>query len=351
MAVEKRGCLRAVGVFVTLVLLLASVVVGLDINTFLERPVVPENEVIHVVIPPGTSWNGVIQILETQAMISRPLYFNIWGRRRGLPDRVRAGRYTFVGPVSLSELEASLQEGGAADEVTITIPEGLTIFHIADRLDKSGVVSRLDFLRAARNPETLQKFGIIGDSMEGYLFPDTYRFRLGVSADELVQKMYERHQKVWTTLVASHPDALGDLSKHGLTAPDVVILASLIEKESNARTERSRIARVFLNRIDKKMRLQTDPTCVYGEDTYREIPHPRYCKDPLNRYSTYVIDGLPPGPIANPGKGSLEAALLPSKIPEDKNYLFFVARRDGSGAHHFSNTFAEHRRAVRKFLK
>ncbi len=351
MASEKPGCMRAVLVFCGLVLMLASVIIGIDVKTFLDRPVVPDEQTVHVVIPTGTSWNGVIRILKDQGMTSRPLYFNLWARHRGLPDRVKAGRYTFVGPVTLMDLEASLQEGGAADEVTITIPEGLTIFHIADRLERSGIVSRSDFLRAARNPEALQKFGIGGDSVEGFLFPDTYRFRLGVSADELVLRMHARHQKVWLDLIARNPDALGELSKHGLSASDVVILASLVEKESSARTERARISRVFLNRIDKKMRLQTDPTCVYGEDTYREIPHPRYCKDSLNRYSTYIIDGLPPGPISNPGQSSLEAALAPSKAPKDMEYLFFVARRDGSGTHFFSNTYDEHKRAVRKYLK
>ncbi|CAN0576160.1 unnamed protein product [Laminaria digitata] len=138
---------------------------------------------------------------------------------------------------------------------------------------------------------------------------------------------------------------------HAFTAHDVVILASIVERETNHDPERDLVARVFLNRLERDMRLQTDPTCVYGEETYDKIPSPTYCKNPLNRYSTYIIDGLPPGPISNPGLASLKASLIPANSDDARRYLFFVAKRDGSGAHHFTRTFAEHREAIKKYLK
>ncbi|MEZ4460441.1 MAG: endolytic transglycosylase MltG [bacterium] len=347
----SRGCLRSIVVFAVSVVLLAGAIVALDVRNFLESPVLPSGNTVHVVIPQGSNWSAVVEILRSNDVVRKPVYFDLWARRTGLPERVKAGRYTFVGPLALDTLAESLSKGGEADEVTVTIPEGLTIFHIADRLDEAAIVSRSEFLRAAKDTSLLEDHGITAESLEGYLFPDTYRFRLGASAAEIAQRMVARHFEVWNALLAQHPDAIQKAASRGLSPGDVVTLASLIERESGAKAERAVISRVFLNRIDKKMKLQTDPTCVYGEDTYKAIPHPKYCKDPLNRYSTYVIDGLPPGPIANPGRSSLEAALMPSESPEDFKYLFFVAKRDGTGRHHFTQTFEEHRKAVRKFLK
>lgn len=348
---EARGCMRAAVTFCIAVLLLASGVISLDVRAFLERPVVEADQSVVVAIPPGSSWKQVVKILDEHGLLHRPMYFDIWARRHGLPNRVKAGRLTFTGPLDLAAFAAVLEKGGDADEISVTIPEGYSIFHIADRLEAQNIVSRAQFLRAARDREFLAEHKIPGESAEGYLFPDTYRFRLGVTAPEIVQAMVQRHEKVWTDLLANHPGKLEGLAKLDLTERDIVTLASLIEKESGARSERPKIARVFLNRLAKKMRLQTDPTCVYAEDTYREVPHPKYCKDPLNRYSTYVIDGLPPGPIANPGRSSLEAALMPSQAPQDFEMLYFVARRDGSGTHYFSRTYDEHRKAVNTYLK
>lgn len=347
----RSGCIRSSLVFGLAVGLLAAGVVAVDIDTFLKHPVVPESETVHVVIPRGTRWRQVVQIAQDQGLIRRPLYFDIWARRQGLPDRVKAGHYALVGPLSLAEFAESLTQGGIAEEVTLTVPEGLTIFHIADRLERAGIVDRADFLRAARDSEALAAHHIHADSFEGYLFPDTYRFSVGVAAPELVDRMVKRHESVWASLLLAHPESVAAMKNRGFSERDMITLASLVERESNDAAERPRIARVFLNRLDRGMKLQTDPTCVYGEDTYKEIPHPKFCKDPLNRYSTYVIDGLPPGPISNPGKSSLEAALNPSDPKTDGEYLFFVAKNDGSGTHYFSKTFEEHRKAVRRFLK
>lgn len=348
---KPRGYLLGCLSFLSVVFLLAASVLAIDVNAFLNRPVVDPNQTRQLIIPEGTSWPGVVKILRDEGFISRPLYFEVWARQHQLPQNVKAGRFQLTGPVSLQQLAEHLQKGGEAEEISLTVPEGFSIFLIADRIDAAGIASRAEFLRAARDPEALKAAGIPGESFEGYLFPDTYRFFTGVSASEIIQTLHKRHLKVWNELLAAHPGALEQAARLKLSNHDLVTLASLVEKESSANAERPLIARVFLNRLQKNMRLQTDPTCVYAEDTYRAVPHPKYCKDPLNRYSTYVIDGLPPGPIANPGRSSLVAALKPDTSPEAQEFLFFVARRDGSGRHHFTKTYDEHRQAVRQFLK
>ncbi|QDG54716.1 endolytic transglycosylase MltG [Persicimonas caeni] len=336
-------------------LAVAMMVLGavyLHYRSYVRSPVLEEGESVTLVIPKNTAWPQVVSILERADLVRRSTYFEYWARRRHLPPAVKAGTYELSGPLGLPELASKLREGGKVDETVVTFPEGLTIFHMADRVERLGLASRDEFLRAARDKQALQKAGIDADSFEGYLFPDTYRFRKGTSAAKIVERMHGRWKVIWMALEKQHAERKKALAeKYEFDRHDFVTLASLVERETSADGERDLIARVFLNRLDRDMRLQTDPTCVYGEETYDKVPRPKYCKDKLNRYSTYVIDGLPPGPIANPGRGSLQAALDPSDEEDAKGYLFFVARRDGTMRHYFSKTFAEHKKAIRRFLK
>ncbi len=321
-------------------------------SAYVKMPVLREGESRTLVIPSNTSWPQVVDILEEAQLVKRGKYFDYWGKKRGLPQAVRAGTFQLSGPMQLEDLEVVLRRGGMAEEILLSVPEGFTIFHIADRVEQLGLASREDFLRAARDQALLSAAEINADSFEGYLFPDSYRFRQGTSARAIVERMHAQWVAVWADIKSRHADNLEALAQgFGFSEHEVIILASLVERETSVNDERSLVSRVFLNRLTKKMRLQTDPTCVYGEETYREIPHPRYCRDALNRYSTYVIAGLPPGPIANPGRASLEAALAPSNAPEALEYLFFVARRDGTARHHFTRTFGEHNKAVNRYLK
>lgn len=317
----------------------------------IERPVLSEGETRTLVIPEGTAWPGVVSRVEDAGLVEPAQYFDLWGRQTGLAGAAKAGTFHLAGPLSLEELGEVIRRGGLAEEVAVTFPEGWTIFHMADRVESIGLASRSEFLAKAQDPALLEELGIPGESVEGYLFPDTYRFHQGASAEEVIRTLHVRWEAVVGPLVEAHQEALEALSEsYGFELHDVVIMASLIERETGVMSERERVARVFYNRLDRSMRLQTDPTCVYGEETYREVPHPRYCHDKLNRYSTYVIDGLTPGPIANPGEASLLAALKPSEEAEDMAFLYFVARRDGQGGHHFSKTYQEHREAIRKYL-
>ena len=315
-------------------------------------PVLQAGQTQTVVIPKGANWDETTGILRRAGLVEHPLYFELWARRRSLPRRVKAGTYHLEGPLGVEELAERLEEGGAAEEVRITFPEGLTIFHLADRVEERGLASREEFLKAARDDEKLAEAGIEADSFEGYLFPDTYRFRQGAPAWAIVERMHRQWREVWSGILSDHRREYRQLIETWeFDRHDVVTLASIVEAESGDADERRLIARVMLNRIDASMRLQTDPTCVYGPDRYLETPSPTLCKDPRNRYSTYVIDGLPPGPIGNPGRISLQAAVDPADGKKARQYLYFVAKRDGTGEHVFSRTYGEHRRRVRKHLK
>jgi len=212
-----------------------------------------------------------------------------------------------------------------------------TGYKIADLLSKKGLVDRRDFLARVKR-----------GGLEGKLFPDTYLFAPEVETEALLERLTDRFAAVWSDLASAHPGVADVRTKTGRRK--LLILASLVEREAQTNRDRFLVARVFYNRLEKGMKLQTDPTCVYGPKLYRKAAHPRYCKDPKSKYSTYVIAGLPPTPIANPGRAALKAVLAPAQGAKASKLLFFVAKRDGSGEHHFSETYAEHSRAVRKYL-
>jgi UPF0755 protein len=347
-----RKRLLYAGVAMLLLFSSMSLLLGLHYASYTSSNLLQVDESKTVVIPHNTNWPRVVDLLHIEGVIKRPLYFQVWARRRDLPRRVRAGTYTFTGPLTLDELGESLQQGGRRDVGKLAVPEGFTIFHIADRLEQLQIVGRSSFLEAAKRPGLLHRFDVPGESFEGYLFPATYDFHRGVSPEHIIERMHKHFLKRWNAVLKKHPERLKKMKQaYGFDAHDIIILASLIERETNYDPERGLIARVFLNRIDQGMKLQTDPTCVYGEQTYLEVPSPKYCRDRLNRYSTYVVKGLPPGPISVPGEKSLEAALSPDHSERGKKLLYFVARRDGTGSHYFSKTYKEHKAAIRKYLK
>ena len=323
---------------------IGAALVAADYARWSSGPAFSISEPRTVVIPRGTNWSEVVRILHASGVVDRPRYFDFWARRHDLPAGVKAGTYRFEGTMTLEALADRLREGGSFDEVEVTIPEGFNLWAIAERLEEAGLVAADDFLDAATDPHALRAAEIGADSFEGYLFPDTYRFRAGTSAAALVDRFHRRWRDVWEDLGAPE-------EKHGLDASELVTLASIVEKETGVGGERPLIARVFYNRLERGMPLQSDPTCVYSKDRWKAQPTREDCRDELNRYSTYVVKRLPPGPIANPGKAALQAVLEPDPSEEAAEYLYFVAKRDGTGAHKFSKTLAEHNEAVRKYLK
>jgi len=254
-----------------------------------------------------------------------------------LMDRGRvlqAGEYRFDRPATPAEVIDRIARGDVF-YYELVIPEGKNMFDIAALVEPLGIFKAAEFLAAARKPETIRDLDPQAASLEGYLFPDTYKLSRHTTADGLCRTMTAKFRDAWQSL---HANA-------GIH--NIVTLASLVEKEGKLAAERPKIAGVFANRLRIGMKLDCDPTTVYAallDARYRGVIH-RSDLDSDNPYNTYRHVGLPPGPIANPGLASIRAALNPDEL----SALYFVARPDGSGGHQFSNDIAAHESAVEKY--
>jgi UPF0755 protein len=193
-------------------------------------------------------------------------------------------------------------------------------------------------MAAVEDAEFAHSLGIENPTLEGYLFPDTYRFPRNLSAREIARELVDQFSAVWQTI---EPQA----RKRGMSMSEVVTLASIVEKETGAAEERPVIAAVFLNRLDKRMRLETDPSVIYGIEDFDGNLRKRHLTDRSNPYNTYRHKGLPPGPIASPGAGALRAVVEPA----ENEYLYFVSRNDGT--HQFSRSYREHVNAVNRYQR
>ncbi len=288
-------------------------------------------------IAPGSSLQRAAHKLAEQGVISHPLILRVLAKWHEQEHQIQAGRYTFVAPATASDILDRLVRGDV-DKVSLTIPEGYTLQQIIERIGDAGYGKVEKLWQLARDAEFIASLGIEADSLEGYLFPETYRFVPGTSETTLLRMMVEQLQ---LSLSAEKQDAA---RQRGLSLHDHVTLASLIEKETGVVEEMPLISSVFHNRLTANMRLQTDPTVIYGVEDYSGIITRRHLNTPTP-YNTYIIYGLPPGPIASPGRAALHAAVF----PEESEYYYFVARGDGS--HHFSRTLREHNNAVQKYLR
>jgi len=267
--------------------------------------------------------------------------FVLFARVQGLDREIRSGDYDLSIAMTPNEILSKLASG-QVKTFAVTIPEGLHIEDTAQRLADAEITSRDELVRLARSPEFARSLGVEADSLEGYLFPETYRFRRGTPAREVLESMVEQFfsnltDEDWRRIQAS-----------GRPLHQVVTLASIVEKETGAAAERPLIAAVFLNRLAKRMRLQTDPTVIYGILRERGSFDGNLRKVDLRSdtpYNTYTRGGLPPGPIASVGLDSIRAVLQPA----DVRYLYFVSRNDGT--HYFSNTLREHNNAVIRYQK
>jgi UPF0755 protein len=220
----------------------------------------------------------------------------------------------------------------------VVVPEGFTLAQIAKRLAAEQLADPEAFLAVARDPATAAEIGVEGSTLEGYLFPETYRIPRGLAPEEIARTLVEQFLEVWREI---EPRA----REQGFSMREVVTLASIVEKETAAPNERPLIASVFRNRLERGMRLETDPTVIYGIEDFDGNLRRRDLENRDNPYNTYRIPGLPPGPIASPGAEALHAVVEPA----ESDYLYFVSRNDGT--HVFSRTYREHARAVDKYQR
>jgi UPF0755 protein len=293
---------------------------------------------VTVVIPKRTGFAGIQEILAENKVIEDDIRFRLLARVTGKAQVLKAGEYIFQPGLSPYQVLLLLEEGKVVQR-PVTIPEGTELAGIADILAEDNWIDRQKFLELARNEELIQDLGLSEDSLEGYLFPDTYYLSRG-NQDEagIIRTMVARFHEVYQEIRTEVPDP-PLLSQH-----EVVTLASIVEKETGQDDERPLVAQVFINRLREGMRLQADPTVRYGLGQFAG-KLTRQDLQTTTPYNTYVIKGLPPGPICSPGQAALTAVMQPA----EGDLLYFVSKNDGT--HHFSKTLAEHNRAVAKYQR
>ncbi|TKS62142.1 MAG: aminodeoxychorismate lyase [Nitrospira sp.] len=305
-----------------------------------EGPAIPTQE--HppskvVVIPNGSTFQHVAALLESEGLIKNRAVFVLFAKSQSADRKIRAGEYELNPGMTPAEILSELLNGHVLLH-PLTIPEGLTIGQIADLAAQDGLTDRADFLRLAKDREFIASLGIKAETLEGYLYPDTYKFPHPTKAREVLVAMVEQLRQV------VRPDLLARMQDLKMTMHEMLTLASVIEKETGSGGERPEISAVFHNRLKKRIPLQSDPTVIYGLPAFDGNLHKKDLSNP-SPYNTYRVQGLPPGPIANPGIQAIRATLYPS----DSRSLYFVSRNDGT--HQFSRTLIEHNQAVEKYQK
>jgi UPF0755 protein len=284
-----------------------------------------------LLFPPGSSTKTIAAGLQRAGVVHSAFAFELLHYAMA-KKKLKAGEYRFTQPASAFEVFNRIARGDVLLH-TVVIPEGFNMFEIASAIEASGLGKHEDFLGVATHDTALiHAIDPQAKSLEGYLFPDTYQFSRAQNMREMAATMVRRFQKEAQSLGLAQ-----DVHR-------IVTLASIVEKETAAADERPEVASVYSNRLAKNMALAADPTVAYGamlKSNYRGTIYQSDLQSD-SPYNTYKLAGLPPGPIANPGAASLEAAMHPART----DYLFFVAVGDGSGRHHFSANFEQHERNV-----
>lgn len=299
-------------------------------------PIDKKNVNVVVDIPTGSSFWKSVEILDKAGLIKNRFFFYNLAVIKRARLKIRAGEYEINTLISPWRMINKLVRG-EVKVYKIVVREDLPFRDIAGILEKDKLINKELFFDLARDKEFLESLNIKAESIEGYLFPDKYFFTRSMNTRRIMQIMVENFRKKVT------PDMIQRAKNIGLSESQFITFASMIGKESGSDSEKPFIAAVFYNRIRKGMRLQSDPTAVYDLDSFEG----KVLRSHLKRqslYNTYLIKGLPPGPIANPGLDSLKAVLNPAPV----DYLYFVSKNDGT--HHFSSSLIEHNQAVKHYI-
>ena len=334
--------MRRFFLFVLVMLISAVALAGLRFYFYCVTPYRPDQPAIaEVIIPAGASFKKTAAILEQQGVISDRLLFILLAKIKKAEYSIKAGPYSIALPVAPLDVLGKLVRGEVA-LLSVTIPEGSNIFDIARIFEQAGLRPAAEVLRRVTDEEFSRSIGCDEKTLEGFLFPDTYKFSKSMPLDQMLKHLCVRFQDLFARELEANP-AAGALSPRQL-----VVLASLVEKEAKDPSERPVIAGVFYNRLKLGMRLDCDPTVAYGvlleDPSFKGRLRTKHLRA-VNAYNTYQIHGLPAGPICNPGLASLRAVLKPAQV----DYLYFVARNNGT--HQFSRTLEEHNRAVQQYQR
>jgi UPF0755 protein len=294
-------------------------------------------EEVEIIIPEGANAGTVSRILEEQEIIPSSKKFIIIAKLTGQDRRIKAGRYLFRRGMGTRTILSKLVKG-ETKPLRVTIPEGLTIEEIAELLSEALEIDATVFLSLTRDKKRARRMGIERNDFEGFLFPNTYDFNHGVSEEAVLERVVK---EFWNTFDDSLKQRAGEI---GFTVYETVVLASLIEEEAMLQREHATISQVYHKRLKLGRALECDATVQYAlpEHKSRLLYSDLKIDSP---YNTYLHKGLPPGPIANPGRSALLAALYPAK----SDFLYYVARGDGS--HIFSKTAKEHYQAIANLKK
>lgn len=326
-----------------LIAVLLVIVFGIALIFINSNKTTKNNKKVYFTVEKGASLNKIGTDLKKKGIIDSAVYFKAYARLKGYEKRIKAGNYIINPNMNMGDLMLKFQSP-KSDYAIVTIPEGYTFYQIADKLDELKLAKKDSFL----NIKLLEisKSGLVIPSskvfyeLEGYLYPETYFIPYETNELEIARIMYDQFEKVFSKEYRARAKEMG------LDISEVITIASLIEKEAAKDEERKTISGVIYNRIKKGMPLQIDASVIYaitkGERTLEKV----YYKDLAVKsvFNTYKTKGIPAGPIANPGKPSIEAALY----PEENDYLYYVL---GDNGHVFSKTYEEHKKNIEKYMK
>lgn len=296
-----------------------------------------------VTVEPGMGTRAIVERLADEGIVLSPTALLLWLRVTGQGGELKAGDYQFESPISALEAIDKIRRGDVATK-KVTIPEGYNRFDIAQTLaEKTGLATRDRFLGLTASGRPVRDLDPRADTLEGYLFPDTYEYTLKTTAEDLIAMMVDRFREVYK------PEWSQQAAARGMTLRQVMTMASMIEEEARVDDERPLIASVFYNRLRINMPLASDPTFIYAailENDYRaDVNNPKHRKR-QSLYNTYIFASLPPGPICSPSRKSIEAALNPAET----DFMYFVVSGT-DGRHKFSRTAEEHEAAVAEYRK
>jgi UPF0755 protein len=316
---------------------------GFQVFRFMSAGPGRASEAVIFEVPPGRSFHSVALSLQTQGLVSNELYLRILAKLTHQGSKVKVGEYALNRGMTPQEILSTLVSGKSI-LYPITVPEGTNIFELATILQNSKLYKNEEFLKMARDPAMIRELlGIDVSSLEGYLFPETYNVTKFTPLKELLASMVQNFKTNYSNLEAG-------LKAKGQAAPlprhELVILASMVEKETGNPADRPTIASVFYNRLAKGMKLQSDPTILYGIWTETGAYKNNITKEDIlrpTRYNTYTVARLPFGPISNPGRESLAAVMKPANT----EYFYFVSHNNGTTG--FSKSYEDHSRAVKDF--
>lgn len=315
------------------ILLFYLIFLGFYVLIQLSKPVnIKKNEEVY--IPKGVSFSTIANTFKEKGLIRDEKIFIVVGKILGIERKARAGYYVITPDMTALDIIKRLLEGKIV-EYTVTVVPGDSLYEIAEKLSVINKEFKEEFWTVAKDKKFLKTLGIEAPSLEGYLYPDTYIFPKGMSIEEMIKIMVKRMWEVYDENLKKLTE------KKGFTVNQILTLASIIEKEAKIEQEKPLISAVYHNRLKLGMPLQADPTAIYGVKRFREGVSKKDLKN-KTPYNTYIIKGLPPGPIASPSKSSIVAALNPAKV----SYLYFVSKGDGS--HEFSTDYKSHILAINR---